>query len=260
MAPKSKSTEIEENPFLPPPIDLDRIPLVDKDHLIAELEWEFDFFELHFWLKDTFLDHRDEIGLWESNLPLYLFPHIYHFPEFTLKFQVHYLPRHRAIVSSSGETLFTITLETINQIMQIPRVDSLSPFSIEILTELYQKMCFPQRAQIFDLFLPKNDQLPKVNAPYHSSIFSTKGNQIISSLCRLLGYYSYEWVDEPILGFLSTFSNEERATIQFDYSQFLADNIHEKPFKFPTEGMFRYSLILVYMFIFFQAEKFSFSL
>jgi hypothetical protein len=44
------------------------------------------------------------------------------------------------------------------------------------------------------------------------------------------------------------------------YNQFLADNIHEQLFKFSTEGMFRYSSILAYMFIFFQAEKFSFSL
>jgi hypothetical protein len=30
MVPKSKE-EGEENPFLPPPVDLDKIPLVDKD-------------------------------------------------------------------------------------------------------------------------------------------------------------------------------------------------------------------------------------
>jgi hypothetical protein len=213
---------------------------------------------LHFWLKDTFLDQSDEIGLWESNLPLYLFPQIYHFPEFSLKCQAHYLPNQRAIVSSSGETLFTITSETIDQMMQVPRAESLSLFSIEVLTELYQKLSFPQRAQIFEIFLPESAQLPKKNPPYHSSIFSEKGNQIISSLCCLLGYYSDEWVDEPILGFLSIFSTEEKATTQFNFNQFLADNIHEQLFSFPTEGMFRYSSILAYMFIFFQSEKFPF--
>jgi hypothetical protein len=204
--------EIEENPFLPPPIDLDRIPLADKDYLITEQKCEFDFFELHFWLKDMFMDQSDEIGLWESNLPLYMFPQTYNFPEFSLKCQAHYLPGQRAIVSSSGETLFTITPEMINQMLQIPRIDSASPFSIEILTELYHKLSFPQRAQIFELFIPENTQFPKKNPPYHSSIFSVKGNQIISSICCLLGYYSDEWVDEPILGYLSIFSTEEKAT------------------------------------------------
>jgi len=111
----------------------------------------------------------------------------------------------------SGETLFTITLEMINQILHIPRNDSTFPFSIEILTELYQKLSFPQRAQIFEIFLPEVAQLPKKHPPYHSSIFLVKGNHIISSLCCLLGYYSEEWVDEPILGFLSIFSIEEKA-------------------------------------------------
>jgi hypothetical protein len=115
--------------------------------------------------------------------------------------------------------------------MQIPRADSLSPFSIKILTKMYQKLSFQQRDQIFELFLPENAQFPKMNPPYHSSIFlvkgkhiissiycllgyyssifSVKGNHIISSIYCLLGYYSDEWVDEPILGFLSTFSTKE---------------------------------------------------
>jgi hypothetical protein len=258
MAPKSKKAEVEENPFLPPPVDLDRIPLADKDYLISETRCEFDFAELQSWFKDTFLDQSDEIGLWESNLPLYLFPQVHHFPEFSLKCQAHYLPDQRVVVSSSGETLFFITPEAIDQMMQISRAESASPFNLEILTELYQNLSFPQRAQIFELFLPQDAQLPKKNPPYHSSLFSEKGNQVISSLCCLLGYYSDEWVDEPILGFLSIFSAEEKATIQFDYNTFLAENIHDQLSKFATEGMFWYSSILAYMFTFFQAERFSF--
>jgi hypothetical protein len=67
-----------------------------------------------------------------------------------------------------------------------------------------------------------------------------------------------EWVNEPILGFLSIFSAEEKVTTQFNYNSFLAENMHEKMFKFPTEGMFRYSSILAYMFMFYQLDKFSF--
>ena len=134
--------------------------------------------------------------------------------------------------------MFTITVETIDQMMQIPKSKSLSPFTIEILTEIYQKLSFPQRAQIFKLFLPESAQFPKKIPPYHSSMFSTKGNQFISYLCCLLEYYSDEWVEKPILGFLSIFSTEYKATIQFNFSQFLANNIHKKLFKFPTEGMF----------------------
>jgi hypothetical protein len=69
-----------------------------------------------------------------------------------------------------------------------------------------------------------------------------------------------QWVDEPILGFLSIFSTDEKPTTQFDFGTFLADNIHEQFMNFGIEGMFKYSSILVYMFIYFQVDKFSFSM
>jgi hypothetical protein len=37
---------VQENPFVPPPVDLDIIPLVDKDRLIADTECSFDFSDL----------------------------------------------------------------------------------------------------------------------------------------------------------------------------------------------------------------------
>jgi hypothetical protein len=41
------------------------------------------------------------------------------------------------------------------------------------------------------------------------------------------------WVSYPF------FSAEEKATIQFDYNTFLAENIHDQLSKFATEGMFQ---------------------
>jgi hypothetical protein len=108
------------------------------------------------------------------------------------------------------------------------------------------------------LFLPQDAQFPKKNPPYHSYIFSEKGNQIISTLFCLLGYFSDKLVDDPILGFMSIFSVEEKVATQFDYNGFLAENLHEQLANFPTEGMFWYSSILAYMFMFYQADKFSF--
>jgi hypothetical protein len=91
-------------------------------------------------------------------------------------------------------------------------------------------------------------------------MFSTKGNQVISSLCALLGYYSDQWVDEPIMGFLSIFTTDENPTTQFDFNTFLADNIHEQFVNFSSEDMFRYSTILAYLFFFFQEDTFGFSM
>jgi hypothetical protein len=46
MVPKRRQAEGEENPFLPPPVDLDKIPLVDKDRLITDTICNFDFLDL----------------------------------------------------------------------------------------------------------------------------------------------------------------------------------------------------------------------
>jgi hypothetical protein len=56
MTPKSKSIETSENPILPSTINLDHIPLEDKDYKITEPKCEFNFFEFHFWIKGIFLD------------------------------------------------------------------------------------------------------------------------------------------------------------------------------------------------------------
>ena len=63
MVPKTRQAEEEENPFLPPPADLDKISLVNKDRLIADTIYSFDFSDLHSWLQEVFLDQSDEIGL-----------------------------------------------------------------------------------------------------------------------------------------------------------------------------------------------------
>jgi len=63
MAPKAKSTDTSENLILPPSVDLDHIPLADKDYKIIVSRCEFYFFEFHSWLKDIFLDQSDEIEL-----------------------------------------------------------------------------------------------------------------------------------------------------------------------------------------------------
>jgi hypothetical protein len=80
------------------------------------------------------------------------------------------------------------------------------------------------------------------------------------SLSTLLGYFSDQWVDEPIMGFLSIFSTDAKPTTQFNFSTFLADNIQAQFINFATKGMFWYSSILVYLFVFFQVDKFAFSM
>ena len=106
-------------------------------------------------------------------------------------------------------------------------MENSASFSLEALTQLYQKLDFATRAKIFKIFLPENAQLPKKNFPYPSFISPHQAKQIISIISYILGYYSDQWVDEPILGFLSIFSTDSKPSILFNFCQFLAHNIHE---------------------------------
>ena len=74
-------------------------------------------------------------------------------------------------MAPSGDILFTIIAQSIDQIMLAPSMENSTHFSLEALTQIYQNLDFATRAKMFESFLPENDQLPKKNPPYPSSIF-----------------------------------------------------------------------------------------
>jgi len=75
--------------------------------------------------------------------------------------------------------------------------------------------------------LTQDASLPKKNPPYPSSIFLERAKQIITIVSYLLGYYSYQWVDEAIIKILSIFSVDVEPSIVFYFSDFLAESIHQ---------------------------------
>ena len=79
-------------------------------------------------------------------------------------------------------------------------------------------------------------------------------------LSCILGYFTDEYVDASILGFLSIFYPEQPPAFTFNFAQYLSNAIHEQLFKLPEEGMFKYSSLLFHLFIYFQSERFANSL
>lgn len=75
-----------------------------------------------------------------------------------------------------------------------------------------------------------------------------------------MGYYSYQCLDEAIIGVLSILSTESKLSVLFNFSQFLADAIHGKFINFIIEEVFQDSSVLVYMFLYFQADIFQFTM
>ena len=113
---------------------------------------------------------------------------------------------------------------------------------------------------IFQNFMPSHVDIPKINPPYSTAKFPKGSRQIISMLSFILEYFTDEYIDESIFGFLSTMSPSQPPTVIFDYASFIADAIHYQLTKLPTEGDFRYSSYLFHLFLFSQSDKFPVSL
>ena len=103
-------------------------------------------------------------------------------------------------------------------------------------------------------------EIPKLNPPYSSAKFSERTRHIISRLSFILGYFTYEHVDVAVLHLLFTFTLGQPPATIFNFSQYIADSIHEKLFKMPSEGVFKYSSFLFHMFLYFQSDNFPINL
>lgn len=193
-------------------------------------------------------------------MPKYVVPQTFQCPKVIRLCHSYYFPDQRTMINYEKEILFTITAESINQMLQIQSRPDQVPLSIEALTQLYLNLDFPKRFQIFHTFMPSSIEIPKINPPYPSAKFSERARHIISIMSFILGYFTYEHVDVAVLDFLSTFTHGQPPSTIFNFSQYLADNIHEQLVKMPFEGVFKYSSVLFHMFLYFQSEKFALNL
>jgi len=88
-------------------------------------------------------------------------------------------------------------------------------------------MDLPKRAQIFQNFILEESHTPTDSPPCCATIFSERKRQIVTMLSCILGYTIEEFVDEPILAFLSIFFPGKPLAAIFNFAQFLGDRIHD---------------------------------
>lgn len=55
------------------------------------------------------------------------------------------------------------------------------------------------------------------------------------------------------------FLHRIKPSVIFNFSQFLTERIYEQFLKIQTKGMFKYVFIIVYIFVFYLANKFPFA-
>jgi len=121
---------MEVRPITTPHLDLDHLPLADRDFQIKDTSTQNLLLKIHCSTRDRYINHADDIDLWESNLPKYKFPQVHVFPEIVHQCHAYYIPSLRAIMSLDQKILFTITADSINEILQIQPSQNLTPLSI----------------------------------------------------------------------------------------------------------------------------------
>jgi len=124
-------------PITTPHRDLDHLPLAEKDFQIKDTSFSKSPLKLFCKYRDQYLNHADSIGLLESGLPKYQFPRVHVFLEIVHYCHMNYDPIQRAVRSPDQSILFTITVESINQMLQLQQSQNLTPLSIGDMLNRY---------------------------------------------------------------------------------------------------------------------------
>ena len=85
--------------------------------------------------------------------------------------------------------MFTIDANSIMQMMQAHTIEGTTPFSHEILSEMYKRLEFSKRAKTLELFMTEHTPPPSRNPPYSSSAFPDRTGNLVTVLSYMLGYY-----------------------------------------------------------------------
>lgn len=121
------------------------------------------------------MNHADEIILWESNFPKYQFPEVHIFPKIVHYYHANYIPSQREVMSPNRAILFTITTESINEMLQLQPGKNLPPFSIGSLLDQFLKLITTKLAEMFQTLIREEIHIPKDPPSYVTAIFSPMG-------------------------------------------------------------------------------------
>ena len=174
----ASQTSLDVRPLQTPHRDIDHLALADRHFQINDIASHAYLLKLHCWSKDRVLNQNDDIHLWESNLPKYFFPEVHSFPDIIHFCHAYYIPSQRVIITHNQQVLFTITAESINQMLQVQPSPNETPLSIGDLLDVYVKLDVAKIAQIFKTFIIEECHTPTDSPPMLPPFFQ-KGTDIL---------------------------------------------------------------------------------
>lgn len=135
-----------------------------------------------------------------------------------------------------------------------------NPISIGDLLDRFPKLTTPKLVEMFQTFIVEEKHIPKDLPPYVYTIFSKFGQDIVAMISSILGYTTNEYIDEIILAFMSISTPGQPPIVIYDYEKFIANRMHDQFLRMSNERVFKYSSILYHLFLYYQVDKFNFTL
>lgn len=132
-----------------PHLDIDHLALEDRYFQIKDTVTQENLLRIHCWANDRFLNHVDNINLWESSFPKYTFPKVHPFLDIVHFYHACNIPSQRVIIAPNQDFLFSITVESINHMLQIQPSHNLTPLPIANLLDLNTTLDPTKIKQIF---------------------------------------------------------------------------------------------------------------
>ena len=218
---------MDVRPISTPQLDLDHLPLAYKDFQIKDTFVNECSLKLYYQYRDQYLNHVDKIGFWESNLPKYQFPEVQIFLEIVHYYHANYIPDQREVMSPNQTILFTIIVESINEMLQLQPGQNLTPLSIGDLLVLFPKLSPAILAQIIQTYIVEEKYTPNEPPLYVYTIFSPFGQDIVAMISSVLGYTTSEYIDDIILAFMSIYTPGQPPDVIYDYAKFTANRVHD---------------------------------
>lgn len=243
-----------------PHLDLNHIPLADKNFQIKDTSLLESPLKFYCQYRDQYLKHADKIGLWESNFPKYQFVEVHIFPEIFHYCHASYILSHRVVMSPNQTILFTITTKPINEMIQLQLGKNLTPISIGDLFHRFPNLTTAKLAEIIQTFIKEEKYILKDPPPYLSTMFSPFHQDIVAMITSVLNYTTSGYIDEIILAFMSIFTLRQPPAIIYDYAKLIADRMRDRYLRMSNERTFKYSPILYHLFLYYEEDKFHFTL
>lgn len=122
-------------PLNAPHMDLEWLPLVDRDFQFRDMMGLTSHLEVVGQFKHNQRNNTDILGIWQSSMPIYYLPEVNVLPDFIHLCDAHYEPTLRAIFSPHGSVLLYITPQAINEMLNFEPPQTLVPLTMKLLLD-----------------------------------------------------------------------------------------------------------------------------